>query len=90
MKRYLIERDIPKIGALTLAQLKDVAATSNEALAKRAGKMQWVQSFIAGDKTFCVYLAESEDVIQEHAKLSGFPANRITEIRGIIDPATAG
>jgi hypothetical protein len=88
MKRYVIERDIPSVGQLEGEQLKGAAATSNNALAKLTGKVQWVHSYVADDKTFCVYLAENEDVIHEHAKLSGFPASRITEIHRIIDPVT--
>ena len=89
MKKYLIERDIPGVGKLTADELKGAAATSNAALAKLGPRVQWQQSFVAGDKTFCVYLAEDEAVIHEHAKLSGFPANKITEIAGVIDPTTA-
>ena len=89
MKRYVIERDLPGVGKMDQVQLKGAAATSNEALAKLAGKVQWVQSFVADNKTFCVYLAESETAVQEHAKLSGFPANKVTEVRSIIDPMTA-
>jgi hypothetical protein len=89
MKRYVIERDLPGVGGLSRGQLKDAAATSNGALAQLAGKVQWVQSFVADDKTFCIYLAESEAAVREHAKLSGFPASKITEIRGTIDPMTA-
>ena len=88
MKRYLIERDIPGVGSLGADELKGAACTSNEALAKLEGKVQWVQSYVAGNKTFCVYLAEDEDAIREHAQLSGFPANRITEISAVIDPMT--
>jgi len=90
MKKYLIEREIPGVHTLDSEQLKGAAATSNAALAKLGPKVQWVQSFVTPDKTFCVYLAESEDVVREHAKLSGFPANKITEVAGIIDPTTAG
>jgi hypothetical protein len=89
MKRYVIERDLPGVGSLNPAQLKGAAATSNEALAKLAGKAQWLQSFVADDKTFCIYLAESEASVREHARLSGFPASKITEVRGVIDPTTA-
>lgn len=88
MKRYVIEREVPGIGALDRQGLKGASATSNAALAKLDGKVQWVQSFVAADKTFCIYLAENEDAVREHAKLSGFPANRITEITGVIDPMT--
>jgi hypothetical protein len=65
------------------------AEASNAALAKLNGKVQWVQSFVVEDKTMCVYLAESEALVQEHAKLSGFPANKVTEIHTVIDPMTA-
>ncbi|MEQ1953078.1 DUF4242 domain-containing protein [Mesorhizobium sp. CN2-181] len=89
MKRYVIERDIPGVGSLSGEQLKGAAATSNEALAKLAGKAQWEKSFVVDDKTFCIYIAENEDAVREHAALSGFPANKITEVRTIIDPMTA-
>lgn len=89
MKRYLIERNIPGVGALNGAQLKEAAATSNAALAKLGGKAQWVQSFVVDDKTFCIYLADDEDAVKRHAELSGFPASRVTEVRGVIDPMTA-
>ncbi|HKO68525.1 MAG TPA: DUF4242 domain-containing protein [Burkholderiaceae bacterium] len=89
MKRYVIERNLPGVGSLDREQLKGAAATSNSALAQLPGKVQWVQSFVADDKTFCVYLADSEESVQEHARLSGFPANKVSEVRGIIDPMTA-
>jgi hypothetical protein len=89
MKRYVIERDLPGVGGLNRAQLKDVAATSNSALARLAGKVQWVQSFIMDDKSFCIYLADGEASVREHARLSGIPANKVTEVRNVIDPMTA-
>ena len=89
MKRYVIERDLPGIGGLNRAQLKDAAATSNGALAKLAGKAQWEHSYVVDDKTFCIYLAEDEAAVREHAKLSGFPATKVTEVRTVIDPMTA-
>ena len=89
MKRYVIEREIPGVGGLDQGQLKGAAATSNEALAKLGTKVKWVESFVTQDKTFCVYLAEDEEVILEHARLSGFPASRITEVKATIDPSTA-
>jgi hypothetical protein len=88
MKRYVIERDLPGVGSMNREQLKDAAATSNAALAKLAGKAQWEQSFVVADKTFCIYLADSETSVREHAKLSGFPATKITEVRSVIDPMT--
>jgi Nickel responsive protein SCO4226-like len=89
MKRYVIERDVPGVGKMNCEQLKEAAATSNDALAKLSGKVQWVQSFVVDDKTFCIYLADSEASVREHARLSGFPASKITEVRTIIDPMTA-
>jgi hypothetical protein len=71
------------------AQFKDVAATSNTALAKLAGKAQWEHSYIVDNKSFCIYLAEDEAAVKEHAKLSGFPATKVTEVRTVIDPMTA-
>jgi hypothetical protein len=88
MKRYVIERDVPGIGRSNPMQLKEAAATSNGALAKLAGKAQWEHSYVVDDKTFCIYLADSEASVREHAKLSGFPATKITEVRTVIDPMT--
>lgn len=90
MKRYVIERDLPGVGSLNGEQLKGAAATSNGALAKLAGKAQWLHSYVVADKTFCIYLAENESAVQEHARLSGFPATKVTEVRSVIDPMTAG
>jgi len=89
MKRYVIERDLPGIGQMTPQQLAAAAAKSNEALARLGGKAQWLESLVAGDKTFCVYLAEDETAVREHARISGFPATKVTEISRIIDPLTA-
>lgn len=90
MKKYMIERDIPGVDTMTADELKGAAAVSNAALAKLSPRVQWQESFVAKDKTFCVYLAEDEAAVQEHAKLSGFPANKITLLSGSIDPTTAG
>jgi hypothetical protein len=89
MKRYVIERDLPGVGAMNRTQLKDAATTSNDALAKLAGKVQWDHSYVVDNKTFCIYLAESETAVREHAKLSGFPATKVTEVKTVIDPLTA-
>ncbi|MFU8816145.1 MAG: DUF4242 domain-containing protein [Pseudomonadales bacterium] len=88
LNRYIIERDIPDVGSLQGEHLKEAAAQSNRALEKLAPDVQWEQSFVAGDKTFCVYLAKDEDVIRKHAELSGFPATNITPINRRIDPTT--
>jgi len=89
LRRYVIEREIPGVGKLSREQLKETAMTSLEAAAKLYGKIQWERSYITGDKTFCVYLADSEASILEHARLAGFPANKITEALIVIDPMTA-
>lgn len=88
-KRYVIERDIPAVGQFTREQLCGAAKTSNAALDKLAQKVQWEHSYVTGDKTFCIYRADSEESIREHARLSGFPANKITPVTGVIDPTTA-
>ena len=89
LKRYVIEREVPNIGLSSAQQFCDIAKTSDAALAKLAPTIQWEHSYVADNKTFCVYLADSEDAIREHSKLSGFPANKITLIDTIIDPTTA-
>jgi hypothetical protein len=88
MKRYLIERDIPAVGSLEREQLREAAKTSNKALRELGPDIQWIESFVAGDKTFCIYLAKDEDIIRRHAEISGFPATKITEVRKMIDPTT--
>jgi len=89
MKRYLIERLISGVGDLNAQQLKEAATTSNSALAKLEGRAQWVESYVVNDKTYCIYLADNEEAVHEHSRLSGFPANKVTEVRGIISPMTA-
>jgi hypothetical protein len=89
LRRFVIERDLPKVGTFEREQLREAAATSNAALHQLAPDIQWVESYVADDKTFCVYLARDEAVIRRHAELSGFPATTITEIRRTIDPTTA-
>ncbi len=89
MKRFMIEREIPKVGDLEQEQLREAAARSNKALDQLGPDIQWVESFVAGDKTFCVYFAKDEELIHRHAQLSGFPATKVTEIPKKMDPATA-
>jgi hypothetical protein len=89
MKKYVIERDIPGIGHSSPAQLRTGAETSNEALARLAPDVQWIESYVVADRTFCVYLARDEALIREHATLSGFPATRIHEVCAVFDPSTA-
>lgn len=87
LRKYVIEREIRGVGTLGPVQLGEAAKTSNAALGKLKG-IQWQHSYVTKDKTFCIYLAESEELIREHARLSGFPASRITEVSGLIDPTT--
>lgn len=89
MKTYIIERNIPGVDRMSPEEYRGAAAASNAALRQLAPRVQWVESYVAKDKTFCVYLADDEAVIHEHAKLSGFPANKITEVGRKIDPMTA-
>ena len=88
MRKFIIERDIPKVGSLERDQLSGAAAKSNEALRQIGPDIQWLESFVTADKTFCVYLAKDEGVIRKHAEISGFPATKITEVRKMIDPTT--
>ncbi len=92
MPRYVIERDIPQIGSADRDALREAAKKSNGVLAEMQAEkkaIQWEHSYVAGDKTFCIYHAGSEALIHEHAKRSGFPATKITPVRKMIDPATA-
>ncbi|MBW8729111.1 MAG: DUF4242 domain-containing protein [Inquilinus limosus] len=88
LRKFIIERDIPDVGTLERDQLRGAAAKSNEALRQIGPDIQWVESYVADNKTFCVYLAKNEAVIRKHAEISGFPATKITEIRKMIDPTT--
>lgn len=89
MKRYIIEREIPDIGSADRDALREAAKKSNSVLDELGPDIQWIESYVAGDKTFCVYLAKDENIIHEHARKSGFPASKVTEIRKMIDPTTA-
>jgi hypothetical protein len=89
LRKFIIERDIPKVEDLDRDQLRGAAAKSNDALQQIGTEIQWVESFVADNKTFCVYLAKDEAVIRKHSELSGFPATKITEIKRMIDPTTA-
>lgn len=89
MPKYLIEREIPGAGSLTPAQLQTVSQKSCSVLNHLGPQIQWLQSYVTGDKVYCVYIAPSEELIREHAREGGFPANRISVITSIIDPVTA-
>jgi Nickel responsive protein SCO4226-like len=88
LQKFIIERDIPKVGTFERDQLRGAAAKSNEVLRRLGPDIQWVESYVADDKTFCVYLAKDEAIIQEHAAISGFPATKITAVKKMIDPTT--
>jgi len=88
LRKFIIERDIPAVGSLEREQLRAAAAKSNEALIALGPDIQWQESYVAADKTFCVYLAKDEGIIRRHAEISGFPASKITEVRKMIDPTT--
>lgn len=90
MPKYIIEREIPGISKSTAEELKTISQKSNEVLSKLGPRIQWLQSYVAGDKIYCVYIAPSEQMILEHALHGGFPATKITEIASIIDPTTGG
>ena len=88
MPKYLIQRDVPGAGTLTPEQLHQLAAKSNAALAQLDGRAQWVHSYVTGDHLFCVYNAEDEHAVREHAAIGGFPCDQIRQVGGIIDPVT--
>jgi len=89
MPKYLIERDIPGAGALSASDLHAISQKSCGVLQQLGPQIQWVQSYVTGDRVYCVYIAPSEDVVREHARLGGFPANRVSRIVNVIDPTTA-
>ncbi len=89
MPKYIIEREIPGAGKLTPQQLQGVSQKSCDVLRKLGPQIQWVQSYVTGDKVYCVYIAPNEDIIREHARQGGFPANKISEVRTVIDPTTS-
>ena len=92
MPRYVIERDIPEIGSLNHDELRDGANKSNDALVsmkEQKKNVQWEHSYIVNNKTFCIYIADNENLVREHAELSGFPATIITQVKHMIDPVTA-
>jgi hypothetical protein len=89
LKKFVIERDVPGIGGNTPEGFCSIAKVSNRALNEISKDIQWQESFVVADKTYCIYLAKDESLIEEHARKSGFPANRISEVVAIIDPSTA-
>jgi Protein of unknown function (DUF4242) len=89
MPKYVIEREIPGAGSLSTEQLQGISQKSCSVLRNLGPSIQWVQSYVTGDKIYCVYIAPNENLIREHAAQGGFPANKISEIKKIIDPTTA-
>ena len=89
MQKYVIERDLPGAGKLSPSELQGISKKSREVLQNMGTKIQWVQSYVTDDKIYCVYLAENEDDIRSHAKAGGFPVNRISRIKTMIDPTSA-
>ncbi|MFL6211173.1 MAG: DUF4242 domain-containing protein [Pyrinomonadaceae bacterium] len=89
MPKFLIEREIPNAGQLSAQELQAISQKSCSVLQQMGPRIQWVQSYVTGDKVYCVYIAPNEEAIREHAQQGGFPANRISEIKSVIDPTTA-
>ena len=89
MPKFIIERGIPHAGDFTNEMLKSISQTSKEGLCDLGTDIQWIHSYVAGDKIYCIYMASSEERIREHARIAGFPADSITKISAIIEPATA-
>jgi hypothetical protein len=88
MKKFVVERNLPGAGNLSAEELQTISQTSCDVINKLGKPYHWIQSFIAEDKIYCIHIAESEEVIREHAKLGDFPINRVTEVKTIIDPLT--
>jgi hypothetical protein len=90
MPKYVIEREIPGAGALTTDQLQGISQKSCGVLRNLGPEIQWVHSYVTENKIYCIYIAPNEEMVREHAKQGGFPANKISEVKSIIDPTTAG
>lgn len=89
MPKFVIERDIPQAGKLSPEQLKAISQTSCGVLREMGPQIQWVQSYVTDDRVYCIYIAPDEDAVRKHAQQGGFPANRVSRIRTVIDPTTA-
>jgi len=88
MPKFIIEREIPGAGSFSAEKLRAISKKSREVICTLGSEIQWIHSYVAGDKIYCIYLAANKELIQEHARLGGFPANNITEVANIIDPFT--
>jgi hypothetical protein len=89
MPKFVIEREIPKAGNLSAAELQSISLTSCSVLREMGPRIQWIESYVTDDKIYCVYIAPDEDTIRTHAQKGGFPANRISQVRSVIDPTTS-
>ena len=89
MPKFVIEREIPGAGKLSAAELQAISQKSCGVLKEMGPQIQWVQSYVTDDKIYCVYIAPNEEMVRKHAKQGGFPANRVSRVRGVIDPTTA-
>jgi hypothetical protein len=89
MPKFVIEREIPGAGKLTPEQLQGISQTSCGVLRELGPQIQWVQSFVTDDKIYCVYIAPDEDTVRKHAQMGGFPANKVAQVRAVIDPTTS-
>jgi hypothetical protein len=89
MPKFIIEREIPDAGKFNVEQLREISKKSNSVLCTLGTDIQWIHSYVAGDKIYCIYIAKSKELIKKHADLAGFPANSITEISNVIDPNSA-
>ncbi len=89
MPKYVIERDIPGAGKLGATDLQAISQKSCSVLGKLGPSIQWVQSYVTADKVYCIYIAPNEEMVREHARQGGFPANRISEVKNVIDPTTS-
>ena len=90
MPKFVIERDLPGAGKLSGEELQAISEKSNKVLADLGPEIQWLQSYVTDDKLYCVYVAQDEDIILEHARCGGFPANRVSKVSTVIDPSTGG
>jgi hypothetical protein len=88
MPKYVIERELPGAGNLSADELRSISQKSNSVIAELGPDVKWLQSYVTDDKIYCVYAASDEDIIQEHARCGGFPANRISKVTAVIDPTT--
>jgi hypothetical protein len=89
MPKYVIERELPGAGKMSAKELQDISKMSNKVIQEMGPDIQWNQSYVTGDKIYCEYIAANKDMVREHAKKGGFPADRISEVRSMIDPTSA-